>query len=82
MFMISMFNIYSTVIISFILTSCAFPAPLSYFNYTRITYDTSQILQRKKTSGSSILSSMINMDCQFLNVIDKKKICKENNNGY
>jgi hypothetical protein len=59
---------------------CALPAPLSYLNYVRMTYDTNQIIKNDLTVMDVVLSKATDMNCQIFNVLDSKEICTEYTN--
>jgi len=67
-----------TILIGFIVlivSGCTLPMPLSYLNYGRLAYDTSQIVQDDATTTDVILSMTTGMDCKVLNVLGDKDIC-------
>ena len=65
------------VVLLFFIMGCALPVPLSYGNYIRMTYDTTQIIKGDPTVGDYILSSTTGMECQFLNIVNNQTICAE-----
>ena len=64
-------------LISLIVSSCGLPAPLSWLNYGRTAYDTSQIIKDDTTTADAVLSMTTGMDCQLSNVLASKEVCEE-----
>ena len=58
-------------------SGCALPAPLSYFNYLRLAWDGSQALQDEPTSTERTLGLLSGKNCRMFNMIDDKDICIE-----
>jgi len=56
-------------------SGCGLPAPLSYLNYTRMTYDTNQIIQNDTTTMDAALSMTTGMDCKVINALEDRKVC-------
>jgi len=61
--------------IALVVSGCGLPAPLSYFNYTRMTYDTNQIIQNDTTTMDAALGMMTDMDCKVINALEDRKVC-------
>ena len=62
-------------LIAFMISGCGLPAPLSYLNYTRMTYDTNQIIQDDATTMDAALGLVTDMDCKVINALEDKKVC-------
>jgi hypothetical protein len=59
-------------------SGCTFlPVPVAYMNYARTGYDVTQIAVDEPTIADSALSAVVDMDCQFFNVLDGKDVCVE-----
>ena len=56
-------------------SGCGLPAPLSYLNYTRMTYDTNQIIQNDTTTMDAALSMTTGMDSKVINALEDRKVC-------
>jgi hypothetical protein len=56
-------------------SGCGLPAPLSYLNYTRMAYDTNQIIQDDTTTMDAALGLMTDMDCKVSNALEDRKVC-------
>jgi hypothetical protein len=67
-----------TALIGFValmISGCGLPAPLSYLNYTRMTYDTNQIIQDDATTMDAALGLVTDMDCKVINALEDKRVC-------
>jgi len=62
-------------LIALMISGCGLPAPLSYLNYTRMTYDTNQIIQDDATTADIALGLVTDMDCKVLNALEDRKVC-------
>ena len=62
-------------LIAFMISGCGLPAPLSYLNYTRMTYDTNQIIQDDTTTMDAALGLVTDMDCKVSNALEDRKVC-------
>lgn len=61
--------------IALMISGCGLPAPLSYLNYTRMTYDTNQIIKNDTTTMDTALGLMTDMDCKVINALEDRKVC-------
>jgi hypothetical protein len=59
-------------------SGCTFlPVPLAYMNYVRTGYDVTRIAEGEPTIADSALSAVVDMDCQFFNVLGGDDVCVE-----
>jgi hypothetical protein len=63
--------------IAFMVSGCGLPVPLSYLNYTRMTYDTNQIIQNDTTTMDVALSMTTGMDCKVFNALEERSVCQK-----
>jgi len=62
-------------LITLMISGCGLPAPLSYLNYTRMTYDVNQIMQDDATTADTALGLITDMDCKVINALEDRKVC-------
>ena len=62
-------------LVALMISGCGLPAPLSYLNYTRMTYDTNQIIQDDATTMDAALGLVTDMDCKVINALEDKRVC-------